>query len=114
MAQARIQPLCRAYNINIGFNSGRNYFLELILKEIKHFFKSKSHFCLIGKSKVANFNKAVEEVKSNFKNVDDFIKKVNVNDCFEYIYKPKKVEDQLPILFGYDKETHNDKIDASP
>ena len=38
MTQARIQPLCRADNTNIGYYSGRIYFLGLLLKEIKQYF----------------------------------------------------------------------------
>ena len=69
---------------------------------------------MIGKSRGANFNEAVGEVKSKIKINDNFLKNDNVNGCFEFIYVFKKVGDQLPNFFGYDIETHNDKNDASP
>ena len=114
MTQARIQPFRSAYNFNIGYYSGQDFFSRIVTDRNKALFLYINRFCLMGKSKGANFNEAVEEVKSKIKIFDNQIKNDNINGCFEKIYKPKKVEDHLLNFFALDIETHNVKNDASP
>ena len=70
-------------------------------------FLYKNHFCLIWKWEGVSFNQAIEELKDNFKIVDNFISNTNVNFLFEYIYKPKEIESHLTNFITYDLETHN-------
>ena len=66
-----------------------------------------NHFCLIWKSQGVSFNQAFQELKNNFKVVDNYITEENVKSHFEYIYKPKKNESHLTNFIVYDIETHN-------
>ena len=73
MTSARLQPICRKYNINIGCFDGmrlnprnktqRNTALKIHV----------NHFCLIWKSEGISFDKAINEIKDNFKVVDSLI-----------------------------------------
>ena len=65
------------------------------------------HFCLIWKSEGVSFNQAIQELKDNFKIVDNFITEENVKSHFGYIYHPKKIQSHLTNFIIYDLETHN-------
>ena len=64
-----------------------------------------NHFCLNWKSTGISSNKAIEELKTNFKVVDNVLSDKPVKSFFKYEYKPKKVQSQLTNLFLYDLET---------
>ena len=73
MTPARIQPFCRNCNINIGCYDGfrvcpRNITQRNIALRIQNI-----KFCLIWKSDGVNFDKAIKELKDNFKVVDNVI-----------------------------------------
>ena len=70
-------------------------------------FLYNKQFCLIWKSESVSSNQAIEELKDNFKIVDDFIIEENVKSHFEYIYTLKKIELPLTNFIVYDPETHN-------
>ena len=52
-------------------------------------------------------NQAIQELKTNFKRVDNYITEENVNSHFKYEFTPKKIESHLTIFIVYDLETHN-------
>ena len=70
-------------------------------------FLYNNQFCLILKSEGVSFIQAIKELIDNFKIVDNYITKENVESHFEYIYKPKKIERLLTIFVTYDLETQN-------
>ena len=49
----------------------------------------KNHFCLIRKSNVFCFNKAIEELKLNLKVVDNVISDKHVKNFIKNEYKPQ-------------------------
>ena len=70
----------------------------------------KNHFCLIWKSIGVCFKKAVEELRTNSKVVDNDISDKLVKNFIKYEYKPnkpKKVQSQLTNMVVYDLQTFN-------
>ena len=104
---ARIQPFCKKYNINLGYYDGyrvcpRNITERNIALKIHN-----NHFSLIWKSNGISFDKAIIELKYNFKGVDNIISDKHVKSFIKYEYKPKKVQSQLTNMIVYDIETFN-------
>ena len=66
-----------------------------------------NHFCLIWKSQGVSFNQAIQELKANFRMVDNYITEENVTSHFKYEFTPKKIESQMTNFILYDLETHN-------
>ena len=105
MTAARIQPFCRNHNIVIGCYDGfrvcpRNIAQRNIALKIHN-----NHFCLIWKSNGVSFEKAIKELKDNFRVVDNVISDKHVKSFIKYEYKPKKVQSQLTNVVVYDIET---------
>ena len=90
MSQAKIQPFCRAKNINIGFYSGKELFPRKIIEKSKALSLHSNHFCLIWKSEGINFNNAVEELKGKIEIVEKYINIDIINGYIENLYTPKK------------------------
>ena len=107
MTKARVQPFRRANNINLGYYNDDGVFPRSVTNRDRALFLYNNHFCLIWKSQRNSFDKAIKEIKDNFKIVDNFITEENVKSHFEYIYKPKKIESHLTNFIVYDLETHN-------
>ena len=107
MTKARIQPFCRANNINLEYFDGERVFPRPITDRNNALYSYYNHFCLIWKSEGVSFNQAIQELKDIFKIVDNFITAENVKSHFEYMYKPKKIESHLTNFIVYDLETHN-------
>ena len=63
-------------------------------------------FCLIWKSQRVSFNQAVQELKNNFKVVDNYVTEENVIFHFKYEFIPKKIESHLTNFLTYALETH--------
>ena len=61
--------------------------------------------CLIWKSDGISFDRAIKELKDNFKVVDNVISDKHVKSYIKYEYKPRKVQSQLTNMIVYDKET---------
>ena len=73
MTSARIQPICRKYNNNIGcFDETRIYPGNITQRDTALKIHN-NHFCLIWKSEVISFDKAIKVLKVNFKLVDNII-----------------------------------------
>ena len=108
MTMARIQPFCRANNINLGYWDGRRVFPTSVTNRDSAFFLNINHFCLIWKSEGVSFDYVIKnELIDNFKRVNIFISEENVKSIFEYEYIPKKIKSHLTNFITYDLETHN-------
>ena len=114
MTTARIQPFCKKYNINIGYFNGKEVWPRTVTQRNTALKVHNNHFCLIWKSNGSSFNQIIEnELKPNFKVVDNVISDKHVKSFIEYDYKPKKVKSPLTNIVVYDLETFN-KIRAVP
>ena len=91
MTKARIQPFCRANNINLGYWDGERVFPRTVTNRDSALYLYNNHFCLIWKSQGVSFNQAITELKNNFKKVDNYITDENVNSNFKYEFLPKKL-----------------------
>ena len=107
MTMARIQPFCRANNINLGYYNNDRVFPRTVTNKDSALFIYNNHFCLIWKSQNVSFNQTMNELKNNFKIVDNFITEENVISHFKYEFIPKKIESHLTNFIVYDLETHN-------
>ena len=106
MTKARIQPFCRANNINLGYWDGERVFPRSVTNRDSAMFLFNNHFCLIWKSEGVSFKQAIKELEENFKVVDNFIKEENANSHFKYELTPKKIESHLTNFIVYDLGTH--------
>ena len=88
MTTARIQPFCKAHNLNFGCFDGKEVYRRSVTERIKALCLFNNHFCLIWKSQGNSFNKATEIV-------ENAISHDIVNIFFAYEYKPKQIECQL-------------------
>ena len=107
MTMVRIQPFCRANNINFGYYNNDRVFPRTVTNRDSALYLYNNHFCLIWKSQGVSFNEAIQELKDNFKIVDNYITAENVNSHFKYEFTPKKIESHLTNFIIYDLETHN-------
>ena len=69
MTMARIQPFCRANNIDLGYYNNDRVFPRSVTNRDCALYNN--HFCLLWKSQNVSFNKANNEVKNDFKIVDN-------------------------------------------
>ena len=107
MTKARIQPLCRANNINLGYYNEDRVFPRSVTNRDSALFLFNNHICLRWTMEGVSFRDAIKELKDNSKIVDNYITEENVKSQFEYTYKPKKIESHLTNCIVYDLETHN-------
>ena len=113
MTSARFQPFCRKYNINIGCFDGTRINPRNLTQRNTSLFICSNHFCLIWKSDGISFDKAVRELKDNFKVVDNVISDKHVKSFIKDEYNPIKVKSPLTNIVVYDLETFN-KIRVVP
>ena len=104
---ARIQPFCRANNINLGYYNNDRVFPRSVTNRDSALYLYNNHFCLIWKSQGVSFNQAIQDLKAIFKIVDNYITEANVNSHFKYEFIPKNIESHLSNFIVYDLETHN-------
>ena len=107
MTKARIQPFCRANNIDLGYYNNDRVFPRSVTNRDSALFLFNNHFCVIWKSENVSFEQAIRELEENFKTVDNYITEENVNSHFKYEFIPKKIESHLTNFIVYDLETHN-------
>ena len=107
MTSARIQPFCKKYNINIGCFDGTGINPRNLAQRDISLFIYNNHFCLFWKSNGISFSQAIEELKNNFKVVDNVISDKHVKSFLKYEYNPKKVKSPLTNIVVYDLETCN-------
>ena len=103
----KIQPFCRANNINIGYFDGDGVYPRSVTNRDSALYLYNNHFCLIWKSQGVSFNQSIQELKANFKIVDNYITEENVNAYFKYEFIPKKIESHLTNFIVYDLETYS-------
>ena len=84
MTNARIQPFCRKFNINIGCFDGTRISPRNLNQRNTSLFIYNNHFCLIRKSNGVSFDKAIKELKDNFKVVDYVISDEHVKSFIKY------------------------------
>ena len=82
MTKARIQPFCRENNISLGYYNEDRVFPRSITNKDSALFLFNIHFCVIWKSEGVSFKQAIEELKDNFKIVDNLITEENVKSHF--------------------------------
>ena len=68
MNQASIQSSCEALNVDIGYLSGKKSIF--VTEENIALYVYNNHYCVIWKSSDVSFDRAIKELKSNFKRVD--------------------------------------------
>ena len=107
MTKARIQPFCRANNINLGSYNGDRVFPRSVTNRDSALYLYNNHFCLIWKSHNVSFNQTIIELKENFKMIDNYITDENVTSHFKYEFIPKKIESHLTNFTVYDLETYS-------
>ena len=107
MTMARIQPCLKKLRINLGYYNNDRVFPRTVTERNNALRLYNNHFCLIWKSQSVSFNQAFQELKNNFKIVDNYITEENVNYHFKYEFTPKKIESHLTNFITYDLETHN-------
>ena len=107
MTMARIQPFCRANNINLGYYNNVIVFPRSNTNRDSALFLFDNHFCVTWKSENVSFKQAIRELEENFKIVDTYITEENVNSHFKYEFIPKTIESHLTNFITYDLETHN-------
>ena len=93
MTTAGIQPFCWKTNINIGCFLGTRRNPRNITERNVALKIHNNQFCLIWNSQNNSFDQAIEnELKPNFKFVDNVISDKHVKSYFNYEYKPKKAQ----------------------
>ena len=108
MTSARVGSFYRKYNINIGCFDGTRINPRNITQRDTALKIHNNHFCLIWKSESISFNQAIQdELKPNFKVVDNVISDKHVKGFIKYEYNPKKVKSPLTNIVVYDLETFN-------
>ena len=107
MTMARIQPCLKNLGINLGYYNGERVYPRTVTNRDSALFLYNNHFCLIWKSQGVSFNQAIQELKTSFKIVDNYITEENVNSYFKYEFTPKKIDSHLTNFIVYDLETHN-------
>ena len=107
MTKVRIQPFCRANNIDLGYYNNDRVFPRSVTNRDSALFLFNNHFCVKWKSENVSFKQAIRELEENFKMVDNYITEENVNSHFKYEFIPKKINSHLTNFIVYDLETHN-------
>ena len=107
MTMARIQSCLKRLGVNLSYYNGDRVFPRTVTNRDSALYFYNIHFCLIWKSEGINFNQAIKELEDNFKVVDNYKTKENVNSHLEHEFIPKKIESHLTNFIVYDLETHN-------
>ena len=89
MTSARNQPFCIKYNNNIGCFVGTRINPPNITQRDTSLKIHENNFCLIWKSDRVSFDRAIKELKDNFKFVDNFISDKHVKSFIKNEYNPK-------------------------
>ena len=92
MTMARIQPFCKANNIDLGcYDNNNRVYPSSVTNRNSALYLYNNDFCLIWKSQGVSFSQAIQELKNNFKIVDNYITEENIKSHFKYEHKPKKL-----------------------
>ena len=107
MTMARIQPCLKKLGNDLGYYNGERIYPGTIRNRQSALYLYNNHLCLIWKSQRKNFKEAIDELKDNFKMIDNYITEENVNSHFKYELIPKKIQSHLTNFIVYDLETYN-------
>ena len=107
MTMARIQPCLKKLCIDLGYYNGERVFPRTVTNRDSALYLYNNHFCSIWKSQGVSFNQAIQELKNNFKIVDNYSTEENLNSHFKYEFIPKKIDSHPTNFIVYDLETHN-------
>ena len=114
MTSASIQPFCRNYNINIGYFNGNEVWPRNITERKKSLLIHSNQFSLIWRWQNISFNQVIkDELKSNFKGIDNVISDKHVEGFNKDEYKLRKIPSPLTNIIVYDLETFS-KIGVVP
>ena len=114
MTATRVGSFCRKHNNNIGCFDGRRINPRNLTQRDTALKIHNNHFCLIWKSNGVSFNQVIEnELKPNFKVVDNAVSDKHVKSFMKFEYNPKKVKSPLTNIVVYHSETFN-KIRVVP
>ena len=108
MTSAAIQLFCRKYNINIECFDGTRINPRNLTQRNTSLFIHNNHFCLIWKSNGVGFDRAIKEIKDNFKVVDNVLSDKHVKSFIKYEYNPKKIKPPLTNTVVFDLETFSE------
>ena len=95
MTMARIQPFLRKMGIDLGSYNGEGIVPRSVTDRKNALFLDNNHYCLIWKSQGVSFNQAAQELKNNFKMIDNYITEEIITSHFKYDLIPKKIESHL-------------------
>ena len=84
MTSARVQPFCRKHNINIGCYDGFRVCPRNITQRNTALNIQNNHFCLFWKSDGVSIDEAIQELKDNFKVVDNVLSDKHVKSYNKY------------------------------
>ena len=98
---ASIQPCLRKLGVNLCYYNGKEIWPRNITGRHIASKIHNNHFCLVWKPENLNSNKANNELKDNFKIVDNYVTEQNVKSHFENKYTPKKLEIKLTNFITY-------------
>ena len=87
MTSPRVQPFCKKHNINIGCYDGFRVCPRNTTQENTALKIHQNHFCLIWKTNGTSFDRAIKELKDNFRVVDNVISDKHVIIYIKYEYK---------------------------
>ena len=109
MTQARIQPFCKEYEINLGvynlkqrINSPRS-----LTERSKCLFIHDNHFCVIQKKNQSTFPDASKELEDFFKHGSNEVYDVFLKQVIEYKFPTSYEKDCMFAVFAFDLETCN-------
>ena len=105
MKSARVKPFCRKHNIKIDCYDGFRICPRNITQKNTALKIHNNLFCLIWKTSDVSFDRAIKELKDNFKVVDIVKSDKHIKSYINYEYKPKKVQSQLTNMIVYHIET---------
>ena len=72
MTKAKLQLFCIANNISLGYYDGESVCPRSVTDRNNALFLYNNHFCLIWQPQCLSFNQAIQELKENFKVVDNY------------------------------------------
>ena len=101
LTKGRSQPFCRDNNINLGYYDGDRVFPRSVTNRNNSLFLNNNQFCFIWKSEGVSFNQDIQELKDNFKMVDNYITEENVKTHFEYIYINQRKQNLTWVILLY-------------
>ena len=109
MTPARIQPYFKQLSILVNKYSGEEKWPRVLREKNTAILLYSKQVSPIWNAERFSFKKDTEQLKANFETVDNYKTDENVDCCFDYEYKLKKIESQVTNFSVYDLETYKKK-----